>query len=179
VRRRAWGAAAVVLAAGIAFFAVRTVDAARRYAAAPALAEQVTAEGERGFRIEARGGPLDGAAAPGRAVVFVYSAECGPSRDNMWNWIDVVRAARDPAVRLYAVAPSTDPAADGYWAGMAARVAVSRADTAELGARLRVGSTPATLLVVDGTVERTYLGPLTPAARRRVLRFVAGGPAEG
>jgi hypothetical protein len=175
VRRAAWGAAASLFAAGIALSAVDTVRAARRYAAAPALADRVAAEGPRGFRLAAEGGPLADAAGPGRAVIFVYAAECGPSRDNMWNWIDAVRAARDPGVRFLAVAPSTDSGARGYWAGLADRVAVTRAEPEALGALLRVSSTPATVLVENGRVQRTYLGPLTPAARRAVLRFVAGG----
>lgn len=176
---RTWGAAAILLAAGIALCAVDTVAAARRYAAAPALTERVAAEGPRGFRLAAEGGPLAGAAAPGRAVIFVYATECGPSRDNMWNWIDAVRAARGPAVRFYAAAPSSDRGARGYWAGLERRVAASRVEPEALGALLRVSSTPATVLVADGRVERTYLGPLTPAARRAVLRFVAGRPPDG
>lgn len=179
MKRRVWGAAAGLFAVGIALFAARTVQAARRYADAPALTGRVTAQGPRGFRLAAEGGPLAGAAGPGRAVVFVYAAGCGPSRDNMWNWIDAVRAARDPGVRFLAVAPSTDSGARDYWAGLASRVTVTRAEPAVLTDLLRVSTTPATVLVEDGRVQRTYLGPLTPAARRSVLRFVAGGSPEG
>ena len=117
-------------------------------------------------------------AAPGRAVVFVYSPECAFSRDNMWNWIDVVRAA-DAPVRFYAVSPKEVEEAGGYWAGMSRRVTVVGSDPRTLGAVFRVGSTPATVLVADGRVEATYPGALTPEARRRVLRFVQGGSGGG
>lgn len=179
----AWKGAAVLLAGGIALFAAQTARAVRSYAAAPELTGRVVAEGERDFRVvfpaNAAGGALAGAAAPGRAVVFVYSPECAYSRDNVWNWIDVVRAAPEGAVRFYAVSPKEVEGADGYWAGLARRVTIAASDPGTLVAAFRVTSTPATVLVEDGRVVATYQGALTPAARRRVLSFVQGGPGRG
>jgi hypothetical protein len=179
----AWKGAAVLLAGGIVLFTAQTARAVRSYAAAPGLTGRVVAEGEHGFRLafpeSDAGRALAGAAVPGRAVVFVYSPECAYSRDNMWNWIDVVRAAPEGAVRFYAVSPKAVEGASGYWAGLARRLTVAVSDPGTLGAAFRVTSTPATVLVEDGRVVVTYQGALTPAARRRVLSFVRGGPGRG
>lgn len=183
MRRAAWWGGVGLLAAGLVFFAGRTAAAVRDYAAAPRLVETAAAEGERGFRLALPpGDPLAGAAAPGRAVVFVYGRDCAASRDNLWNWADVLVAARGRAVRFYAAEPARPGApADPrhYWGGMARAVTAAAAPADTLHARFRVSVTPATLLVENGTVVRTYVGPLTPAARRGVLRFVAGAAPGG
>jgi hypothetical protein len=175
VTRHAWRALLAAAGAAVLLCGARTAAAVRSFAGAPALTEAVAAEGPRGFRAAAFHPALATLTAPGRAVVLVYAADCAACADNMWNWVDVVRAA-DPAVRFYAVGPSDRPAPPEYWAGLDRRVAVAAADRRAVHQALRVDATPSTLLVQDGVVERTYVGLLTPAARRSVLRFVGARP---
>ena len=177
MKTQLWRGAIVVLALGILLCAWQTIDAIKAFASAATLTEAVTAEGQRGFALDSLPDAFASVAGPGRAVVFVYAPECGACNDNMWNWIDAVRGAQSGAVRFYAVGPKRSPASRGYWRGMEGRVEVIESDEKTVFDRFRVTVTPATLLVSDGVVKRTYLGPLTPAARRTVLRFVEG-PAQ-
>ncbi|HEX2095723.1 MAG TPA: hypothetical protein VHG28_25215 [Longimicrobiaceae bacterium] len=183
MRHHLWKALVVALGAGTAFFGWKTVAAVASYATAPGLTEIVAAEGEQGFRLPSTGGTdadyLREIAEPGRAVVFVFSPECGACNDNMWNWVDVVHGARDGSIRFFALGVTPSSEANRYWAGLARRIRVVQADPKRVHEALRVESTPTTLLVRNGVVVRAYVGPLTPLARRHVLEFVGGATGEG
>lgn len=180
--RGAWKLVVGALAAVIALSGWRLVRAAADFAVAPAEAEAETGIGtavDRPIRVsaDAKGEAYRRMAAPGRAVVFVYSPECGPCNAGMGGWIDLVRHARG-RVRLHAAAPMDTPAARAYWGALERHVEVALSDSAALSAALGVRSTPATLLVEDGVVRHEFLGPLTMAARRRIGEFVEGRQVE-
>ena len=177
MKTQVWRASMAAVALGILFCAWQTIDAIKAFASAYTLTGAVTAEGQRDFALAPATGVFAGVAAPGKAGVFVYAPECGACNDNMWNWIDAVRSSRPGAVRFYAVGPKRNPPSRGYWRGMEGKVEVIESDEKAVFDLFRVTVTPATLLVSDGVVQRTYLGPLTPAARRAVLRFV-GAPVQ-
>jgi len=104
------------------------------------------------------------------AVIFVFDPHCGPTNANMANWTDLVREA-PPGAPLYALSyrqRDLDPVLR-YWDGMHARVQTLGTDTSTMVGRMKVGGTPTTLLVRNGTVRRSWKGFLVPRATAALL----------
>ena len=150
-------------------------DAARAYGAG--TRRNLGLDGVVARRVDG-GGPVDlGAMRSG--LVLLFDPACVPSAANMWNWVDLVRALGPDGPPVVALTLDTvgDPA--GYWEGLREEVTVAVADTATLRDRLRIGSTPATLLVENGAVRWQYVGPLDTVATAGILRRLRAPREEG
>lgn len=176
---RRWKVAAAALALLVAVLvwrggaAVRELSAALRYEGEPT--ESTVTRRALGNAV-AR--PLDGGAAVElggleRAVLLVFDPACAPTRGNVWNWVDLLGSRKGPPVRTLAVTLEGIPGAKEFWRGLEGRVEVVAVDSATMRNRLRVESTPATLLLEHGSVRRVYAGPLNALAKRDVMEWLA------
>lgn len=180
-----WKAAAATLVLLVAMLvwrggaAVRELSAALRYEGEPT--ESTVTRRPLGGAV-AR--PLDGGAAVElggleRAVLLVFDPACTPTRGNMWNWVDMLGTPEGHSVRAVAVTLEGIPGAAEFWRGLEGRVEVVAVDSAAMRDRLRVESTPATVLVEHGSVRRVYAGPLNALAKQEVVEWLARPPGEG
>lgn|GEM_PF-3059143 len=176
---RAWRGAALLLAGVAALGAARVASGVAEWRVAPRAGAAADLGTARFDTLRDAGTGLRARVGSGRALIFVYAPDCGPCNSNMWNWIDVARRARGRPVRLVAVTPDRGGEAARYWAGLRGVVDVVAADTTALRDALHLQVTPATLLLENGVVRRQYVGPLTPAAKRRVIGFIEGAPPDG
>ncbi|HEX8430347.1 MAG TPA: hypothetical protein VF625_03630 [Longimicrobium sp.] len=166
--------------AGIAVLgAARVASGVAEWRGAPGAGAAADLGAARSDTLRDMGTGLRARVGAGRALIFVYAPDCGPCNSNMWNWIDVARRARGRPVRLVAATPDRSDDAARYWAGLRGVVDVVVADTTALRDALDLQVTPATLLVENGVVRRQYVGPLTPAAKRRVIGFIEGAALDG
>jgi hypothetical protein len=129
------------------------------------------------------GRPVDGGSAVElggleRAVLFVFDPACEPTRGNVWNWVDLLGAAEGRRVRALAVTLDGIPGAASFWRGLEGRMEVVAVDSATMQNRLRVESTPATLLVEGGAVRRVYAGPLNALAKQEIQEWLHRSPGN-
>jgi hypothetical protein len=154
----------------------KTARAAATWARAPQAGERTGLATPRNAPVRARpGSALAPVARAERAIVFIYLPDCQVCHANMANWIDLVGELRGTGTELYAVAPARTPAADAYFGGLRRHVRVITATPAEVHAAFGGGSTPATLLVRDGSIRGEIIGSTTPAALRQVRAFARDG----
>ena len=176
MRRRAGGIVTALLVAVLALSGWKAARAAVAVAQAPRAGGQAGLATVRSAPVRAQGaGRLAEIARAERAVVFVYTPDCSVCHANMANWIDLVGALRGERLALYAVSPADTPPARAYWGALERHVRIVIAAPAEVHRALGVSTTPATLLVKEGTVRGEIIGSLTAAARAQVRRFAAEG----
>lgn len=170
--------AVVTLAVALALMVGRAVRAGAAFAAGPSVAVESAGE--------TRNRPLEGfdardvAAPAGRRVslgdvrsglVMVFDTACGPCAVTMASWADLAREAGGRPVELIALTVEPARGAAEYWHGWS-RVRVLAADTATLRNDLRLQATPTTLLVEDGVVRKSYVGPLSPTAKAELVLWI-------
>lgn len=179
-RRRRVVLAAVNLAL-VALLGTSLLRAGRAAAALPRdrdAAEATTPRARNRALDDIRARTLSGeekplAEARGPALVLVFDPTCRPGAANMWNWTELARDLPADA-RLVALTLEGTAGAAEYWGALGRRVEVLTVDTATMRDKLRVGSTPSTLVVRDGRLLREYVGPLTRAARDEVTAELTG-----
>lgn len=177
MKNRIYAAAVVLLALVLAGSGWNGVRAIHQFTMARTDAERSGTPKERDDAVRAKPGtPLAELSRAGRAIVFVFSPGCAPSRANMANWTEIVRETRGSGVALFAVGPVSPDSAAAFWGELARHVRVIGMPAQEIDAALGVRSTPATLLVENGRIRAEAAGPLRQAARRRLSAFASRGP---
>jgi hypothetical protein len=173
--KRIYGASLAAVLAVLAAGGLNAVQAAHRWVTAPAQAKAsgALAPHDRAVRAQA-GGAWDDLVRAERAVVFVFSPGCEVSRANMANWTEIIRAAHDGGVPLFAVGPVDAAAAAEYWGPLAAHVRLISADPHGLDSALGVRVTPVTLVVEKGRIHGKTEGPLRIAAMEQLRAAVRG-----
>ena len=167
------GLATATLVGVLLWSGAKTARAAAELARAPSLGERTGLMEAANTPVRAGTPGLAKIAAAERAIVFVYASDCAVCHANMANWTDLVADLRGGPVRLFAVAPSSTPAALGYWGALSREVEIVTGTPAQLYGAFGVGSTPATLLVERGVIRGKVIGSLTEAAQRQVRAFAA------
>ena len=115
------------------------------------------------------------AAGEGPALALVFDTACGPCGSNMWNWTDLVRDL-PPDVRIVALTVTPAAGAAEYWGALGRRVEVLAVDTTVMRDRLRVTSTPTTLVIRGRRLVREYVGPLNRLARDELFAELGRAP---
>jgi hypothetical protein len=182
-RRAAWAALNLFLAALLLLAGRRVLRAAgalgRDEAVARASGAQPRNVSLEGVLARAPDGARRPVAAPGQSgLVLVFDPECVPCGANMWNWTELAREL-PRGLRLVALTVEGARGGDGYWTGLTGRVDVLAVDSAAMRDVLRVGTTPTTLVVKNGTVVREYVGALTSVAKDELIAELGGGRPAG
>jgi hypothetical protein len=176
---RMYGAALAAVLAVLAAGGWNAVQAAHRWVTAPAQARASGAltPHDRAVRAQA-GGAWDDLVRAERAVVFVFSPGCEVSRANMANWTEIIRAAKNSGVALFAAGPVDATAAAEYWGPLGAHVRLIPTNPQGLDSALGVRVTPVTLVVEKGRIRGTLEGPLRIAAMEQLWAVIRGAGPE-